>query len=198
MRLCLLAVLLVAIPAASAADRPNILWVTCEDISPNLGCYGDTYAVTPNLDRFATQSIRYTRAFAPIGVCAPSRSSLILGMYAPSVGTQHMRCQGVLPAGVKCFPQYLREAGYYCTNNAKTDYNFTHDPATWDANSNRAHWRNRKPGQPFFAVRNFISSHESQIRLPEAQYRRHVANFAPNEIPVPAKAPIPPYHPDTP
>jgi len=198
MRLCLLAVLLVGVPAASAADRPNILWITCEDITPNLGCYGDTYAVTPNLDRLATQSVRYTRAFAPIGVCAPSRSSLILGMYAPSVGTQHMRCQGVLPAGVKCFPQYLREAGYYCTNNAKTDYNFTHDRATWDENSNRATWRKRKPGQPFFAVRNFISSHESQIRLPEEQYRRRVANFAANEIHDPAKAPIPPYHPDTP
>ena len=111
MRLSLLVVLLACVPAARAADRPNILWITCEDITPNLGCYGDTYAVTPNLDRLATQSVRYTRAFAPIGVCAPSRSSLILGMYAPSVGTQHMRCQGVLPAGVKCFPQYLREAG---------------------------------------------------------------------------------------
>src|SRR3954468_23985891 len=86
---------------AALAAKPNVLWITCEDISPNLGCYGDAYAVTPNIDRFATQGVRYTRAFAPIGVCAPSRSSLILGMYAPSVGTQHMRCQGVLPAGVK-------------------------------------------------------------------------------------------------
>jgi uncharacterized sulfatase len=74
-------------PALSAeadpARRPNILWITCEDISPNLGCYGDAYAVTPNLDRLASQGVRYTSAFAPIGVCAPSRSSLITGMYAP-------------------------------------------------------------------------------------------------------------------
>jgi len=198
MRLSLLAVLLACVPTARAADRPNILWITCEDITPNLGCYGDTYAVTPNLDRLATQSVRYTRAFAPIGVCAPSRSSLILGMYAPSVGTQHMRCQGVLPAGVKCFPQYLREAGYYCTNNAKTDYNFTHDRATWDESSNRAHWRKRKQGQPFFSVFNILISHESQIRQPEANYRETTAQFTERERHDPAKAPIPPYHPDTP
>src|SRR5262245_58676553 len=198
MRLPLIVVLLTLVPAARAADRPNILWITCEDITPNLGCYGDAYAVTPNLDRLATRSVRYTRAFAPIGVCAPSRSSLILGMFAPSVGTQHMRCQGVLPAGVKCFPQYLRDVGYYCTNNVKTDYNFTHDRAAWDENSNRAHWRNRKSGQPFFAVRNFVSSHESQIRLPEQQYRRRIADFTAKEIHDPSRAPIPPYHPDTP
>src|SRR5215211_263102 len=83
--------------AADAPARPNILWVTCEDISPNLGCYGDPYAVTPNLDRLAAQGVRYTHAFAPIGVCAPSRSSLITGMFAPSLGTHPMRCQGTLP-----------------------------------------------------------------------------------------------------
>src|SRR5262245_6138749 len=181
--------------AVLAADRPNILWITCEDITPNLGCYGDSYAVTPNLDRLAAQAIRYTHAFAPIGVCAPSRSCLITGMYPPSIGTQHMRCTGTLPAGVKCFPQHLRAAGHYCTNNVKTDYNFQHPSATWDANSNQAHWRNRKPGQPFFSVFNFVSSHESQIRLPEAQYRQRVAGFAPHELHDPAKAPIPPYHP---
>src|SRR5688572_16860976 len=124
-----------------AADRPNILWITCEDISPNLGCYGDQYAVTPNIDRLASQGVRYTHAFAPIGVCAPSRSCLITGMYACSIGTQHMRCNGNLPDEVRCFPQYLREAGYYCTNNSKTDYNFRHNRETWDESSGSAHWR---------------------------------------------------------
>src|SRR4051794_31013151 len=162
---------------AAAAARPNILWITCEDISPNLGCYGDAYAVTPNLDRLATQGVRYTAAFAPIGVCAPSRSSLITGMYAPSLGSQHMRCEGTLPTSVKAFPQYLRQAGYYCTNNVKTDYNFKHDKATWDESSNKAHWRNRAKGQPFFAVFNFVTSHESQIRLNEAAYQARTADF---------------------
>src|SRR4051812_14590178 len=182
---------------AVAARRPNILWITCEDISPNLGCYGDTYAVTPNLDRLAAQGVRYTAAFAPIGVCAPSRSSLITGMYAPSLGSQHMRCQAKLPPEIECFPEYLRRAGYYCTNNVKTDYNFKHK-GTWDESSNKAHWRNRGKGQPFFSVFNFVTSHESQIRLAEPAYRKRTADFTPRERHDPARAPIPPYHPDTP
>ena len=98
------AVLLGLAGPSVADDRPNILWITCEDISPDLGCYGDEYAVTPRLDRLASESVRYTRAFAPIGVCAPARSTIITGMYPPSFGTQHMRCAGQLPAGAKEFP----------------------------------------------------------------------------------------------
>jgi N-sulfoglucosamine sulfohydrolase len=184
--------------AADEAKRPNILWITCEDISPNLGCYGDRYAVTPNLDRLAEQGVRYTHAFAPIGVCAPSRSSLITGMYAPSIGTQHMRCTITLPESVKCFPEYLRRASYYCTNNVKTDYNFPLPRAAWDESSNKAHWHNRKPGQPFFSVFNFVSSHESQIRLDEKAYQQRTAKFTDRERHDPAKAPLPPYHPDAP
>lgn len=179
-----------------AADRPNILWITCEDISPNLGCYGDKYAVTPNIDRLATQGVRYTHAFAPIGVCAPSRSCLITGMYACSIGSQHMRCKANLPEFVHCFPQYLRGAGYYCTNNVKTDYNFNAPKESWDESSNKAHWRKRKEGQPFFSVFNFTSSHESQIRLAERAYQQRTADFTAAEKHDPAKAPIPPYHPD--
>jgi uncharacterized sulfatase len=181
----------------AAPQRPNILWITCEDISPHVRCFGDATAVTPNLDRLATQSVRYTRAFAPIGVCAPSRSTLITGTFAPSIGTHHMRCTGNLPATVRCFPEYLRRAGYYCTNNVKTDYNFAHRPESWDASNAKAHWRNRKGDQPFFAVFNFTSCHESQIRLAEAEYRKRIAGFTPAEIHDPAKIQIPPYHPDT-
>jgi uncharacterized sulfatase len=183
---------------AESGQRPNILWITCEDISPNLGCYGDAYAVTPNLDRLAAQGVRFDAAFAPIGVCAPSRSSLITGVYAPSLGTHHMRCQGKLPDAIKGFPQYLRQSGYYCTNNVKTDYNFKHDKATWDESSNRAHWRNRGKGQPFFSVFNFTTSHESQIRLAEPAYQKRTADFTPRERHDPGRVPIPPYHPDTP
>jgi uncharacterized sulfatase len=181
-----------------AADRPNILWITCEDISPNLGCYGDKYAVTPNLDRLASQGVRFTHAFAPIGVCAPSRSCLITGMYPPAIGTHHMRCQGKLPPEVRCFPQYLREAGYYCTNNVKTDYNFAPPRGSWDESSNQAHYRNRKSGQPFFAVFNFTSCHESQIRLGEGAYQKRTAEFTAAMRHDPAKALVPPYHPDAP
>ncbi|HEY8503259.1 MAG TPA: sulfatase-like hydrolase/transferase, partial [Gemmataceae bacterium] len=141
---------------------------------------------------------RYTYAFAPIGVCAPARSCLITGMYPPSIGTHHMRCQGTLPDQVRCFPEYLRRAGYYCTNNVKTDYNFRAPKGSWDESSNKAHWRNRQDGQPFFSVFNFTTCHESQIRLPEGKYQKRVADFSPAEKHDPAKAPIPPYHPDTP
>jgi uncharacterized sulfatase len=200
--LALLTPLLAAFSTAPApgaeATRPNILWITCEDMSPDLGCFGQGYAVTPNLDRLASQGVRYTRAFAPIGVCAPSRSSLILGMFAPSVGTHHMRCQGTLPAGIAPFPGLLRAAGYYTSNNVKTDYNFTHPPGTWDESSNAAHWRDRRPDQPFFSVFNLVTTHESQIRQPEASYRERIAGFPPGAVHDPAKAPLPPYHPDTP
>jgi uncharacterized sulfatase len=183
---------------AQDAQRPNILWITCEDISPNLGCFGDDYAVTPHLDRLATEGVRYMRAFAPIGVCAPARSCLITGMYPPSLGTQHMRCQGTLPSFVRCFPEYLRKAGYYCTNNSKTDYNFKHPKSVWDESSRKAHWRNRDADQPFFAVFNFTTCHESQIRLPEAAYHKRTADFTEQQRHDPEDAPVPPYHPNTP
>jgi len=106
---------------ASAADRPNILWITCEDTSPLLGAYGDTFAVTPRLDAFARESVRYTQAFAYTGVCAPSRSCLVTGVYPLRLGSHHMRSTTRLPAGIKGFPEYLRAAGYYASNNVKED-----------------------------------------------------------------------------
>src|SRR5205807_4718319 len=116
---------------AVAAERPNFLWISIEDTSPDLGCYGDSYAVTPNLDRLASQGCRYTNCFTHAGVCAPSRSGIITGMYPSSMGTQFMRCKGVPPAHVKCFTEYLRAAGYYCTNDNKTDYNFDPPLTAW-------------------------------------------------------------------
>ncbi len=186
-------------PLEPAGAKPNILWITAEDTSPDLGCYGNAYASTPNLDRFAQQGVRYTHAFATIGVCAPARSTLITGMYPPSIGTQHMRCNGRLPDTIKCFSEYLRQAGYYCTNNVKTDYNFKHGRQAWDESSGKAHWRNRKPGQPFFAVFNLGSTHESQTwNIKPQELARRRSMLKPEQIHDPAKVPIPPYHPDAP
>lgn len=176
------------VPAAFAAqDRPNILWITYEDSSPFLGCYGDDYADTPNVDRFAERSLRYLNAWSNAPVCAPARTTLISGMYATSLGGQHMRSESRLPAGTHSFPNYLRAQGYYCTNNVKEDYNLTNTDNTWDESSRNAHWENRAADQPFFAVFNITVTHESQIRNKEG---------APKHDPV--HAPIPPYHPDTP
>jgi uncharacterized sulfatase len=179
---------------APATERPNILWISLEDLSPDLGCYGDRYARTPVFDEFARQGVRFTKAYTHAPVCAPSRSGIITAMYPTSIGTHHMRCQAVLPPEVKCFTEYLRAAGYYCTNNAKTDYQFNPPAATWDQNNNRGHWRTRAAGQPFFAVFNINTTHESQIRSPNAQR----AGLADEERHDPAKGNIPQYYPDTP
>lgn len=156
---------------------PNILCLVCEDISPYIGCYGDPYANTPNLDRLATEGIRYTGMHTTIGVSAPSRASLITGLYPTSFGANYMRTsntkpltEGLVPpyeavpeAGVKCYPEFLREIGYYCTNNAKQDYQFKAPITAWDDNSKTAHWKNRPEGTPFFAIFNMEVTHESQV-----------------------------------
>lgn len=180
------------------AGRPNVLWLTCEDASPNLGCYGDRYAITPNLDRLARQGVRYTHAVGITGVCAVNRSCLITGMYSSTIGSQDMRSTIRLPDSIRTYPHYLRRAGYYCTNNSKTDYNFPTPQDAWDACSGKAHWKNRRPGQPFFAVFNYTGTHESQYRLGPAQWKRRIARLRPEQIHDPAKAPVPPFHPDTP
>jgi len=185
---------------ADAAEpaRPNILWITCEDISPNLGCYGDAYARTPVLDRLASQGVRYTNAYGITGVCAPNRSCLITGVYPSTLGSHDMRSTTRLPEAIKCFPEYLRRAGYYCTNNSKTDYNFPTPATAWDESSNRAHFRNRPAGKPFFAVFNFTVCHESQIRQPDAAFFRKTARLSEDQRHDPAKVAVPPFHPDTP
>ncbi|MBW8039099.1 MAG: sulfatase-like hydrolase/transferase [Planctomycetes bacterium] len=179
-------------------ERPNILWITCEDINPYLGCYGDTYTITPNLDKFAAEGLLYTNAYATAPVCAPARSCLVTGMYATSLGTQHLRSDVKLPEQVRCFPQYLRSAGYYCSNNYKKDYNFT-DINVWDESGKTAHWRKRKPGQPFFSVFNFNSTHQGQINgSDEDFFTMYRSKLKPEELHDPAKVPLPPYYPDTP
>src|SRR5687768_15320538 len=168
-----LAVTAVAVAATNPSARPNILWITCEDTSPHLGAYGDTFAVTPQLDVFARESVRYTQAFAYTGVCAPSRSCLITGVYPLRLGTHPMRSRARIPENVKPFPAYLRAAGYYTSNNVKEDYNFVTPSGAWDESSNQAHWRKRAAGQPFFAVFNFTVTHQSQIFCDAAAYARN-------------------------
>ena len=174
--------------AQTSEDRPNILWIVSEDNSPFIGAYGDTFATTPNIDGLAKEGVRYTHAFATAPVCAPSRSTLITGMYPSSLGTEHMRSSYPLPSRVKFFPRYLREAGYYTSNNAKKDYNTIDQPEAWDESSTRATYRKRQPGQPFFAVFNIGVSHESQLHnpIPLADLKHD-----------PEKVPVPPYHPRT-
>jgi N-sulfoglucosamine sulfohydrolase len=171
-----------------AADRPNILWLVSEDnVFTTVGVYGDPLARTPNVDGIAKGGIVFERCYSTSAVCAPTRSSIITGRYASSMGTQHMRSQRPLPEGVKFFPEYLRAAGYFTTNNAKTDYNTSSSwDAAWNENNKTAHWRHRAAGQPFFAIFNFEQSHESSL------HRKGEAVTDPKKVRVPA------YLPDTP
>ncbi|MBD2755635.1 sulfatase family protein [Spirosoma validum] len=192
-----------SVPTQQQASRPNILWITCEDMSPRLACYGDKEVKTPNLDQLAAEGVRYSHVYSTAGVCAPSRSAIITGMYQTSIGTQHMRTvqltpeasqyfgmkgySAVLPEAVRCFPEYLRKAGYYCTNNDKQDYQFLPPVTVWDESSKKAHWRNRPGDKPFFSVFNLMITHESQLwsRNNESLLVR------PEDVDVPA------YYPDT-
>lgn len=180
--------------ASQLPDKPNILWISVEDISPSLNAYGDKSIQTPNIDRLAREGIVFTHAYSTAGVCAPSRSSIITGMYPVSIGTHNMRTgphyayrepdaetyktyialkdvrgrnvpeyAAVPPPYVKVFTEYLRAAGYYTTNAAKTDYQFNAPLTAWDEIGKDAHYRNRKKDQPFFAVFNHEITHESRV-----------------------------------
>ena len=191
--------------AQAPTRRPNIVWISNEDMSPRLGAYGDAIARTPVLDRLARESVRFTHAFTTAPVCAPSRAAIITGMYQTSLGAQHMRTTedrvpelpgpylAVPPFYVKAFPEYLRAAGYFTSNRAKTDYQFGVPFTIWDDLGADAHWRNRAdPKQPFFSVFNLEITHESRIfpSSPARKGKKLVTNLADLKVP--------PYYPDTP
>ena len=163
-------------------DSPNFLWLICEDQSLFFPMYGDSSANTPNINQLSNDGMVYQNCYTPSPVCAPSRSSLITGMYPTTLGTQHMRAykkaevntainmHNLLPyysakpkKPIRFFTEDLRANGYYCSNNAKEDYNMLTSPLAWDESGKTAHWRNRKEGQPFFSVFNFNVTHESSI-----------------------------------
>lgn len=196
--------LLAAISFPAKGNTPNILWITAEDMSPTLGCYGDDYAITPHIDQLASEAVSYDNAFATSPVCSPSRSCIINGLPATSQGTQQMRSAFPIPGYMKGFPSLLRSAGYYTSNNVKTDYNSanweTIIAASWDESSATAHWRGRADDQPFFSVFNLMTSHQSRSMVwPHQQFVSEVqSKLAADEIHHPEKAPVPPYYPDTP
>jgi len=170
-----------------ASDKPNILWITSEDHGPEMGCYGDSLARTPNVDALAAKGMLFKRAWSVAPVCAPARTAIISGIYPSSSGGIHMRSLVSMPTGTKLHPQHLRDAGYYCSNNSKTDYNLREPENLWNDSSAKAHWRERNEGQPFFAIFNSTKSHESQIRT-----RPH------KQITDPALVRVPSFHPDAP
>ncbi len=190
-----LGLFLLTVCSASAADRPNILWLVSEDNTTLLGCYGDPLARTPTLDKLAREGVLFERCFAQ-PVCAPARFALITGTFAASSGpAHHMRAQGNIPGWFKGFPALLREAGYFTANNAKTDYNAPINlKETWNACGKSAHYRDRPdPQQPFFSVFNHEVTHESCL-FPET-LKGAPPGFTPTD---PASVRVLPYQPDTP
>ncbi len=183
---------------AQEQEKPNILWITSEDNSARyMGCYGNEQATTPNIDELSEDGITYNNAFANAPVCAPARFTIISGMYASNTGNQHMRSNNKIPANFRFFPEYLREAGYYTTNNSKEDYNLDRDQwnknveEAWNESSGSAHYKNRKEGQPFFAVFNTGLSHEHKIHY-QLQQEEGEFEHDPDDLE------IAPYHPENP
>jgi arylsulfatase A-like enzyme len=184
---------------AAAEARPNVLWVCAEDMSPHMGCYGETTIETPNIDRLAREGARFTRAFITAPVCSPSRSAMVTGMYQTTIGAHNHRSSRDdikirLPEPIKLVPQYFRDVGYYTANGGmqagsfpdkvpwgKTDYNFVWDrDAVYDAPD----WSGREPGQPFFAQLQLHGGKNRGAKVPS---------------PVdPANVKLPPYYPDHP
>ena len=177
---------------ADDASRPNVIWITSEDNSASwLGCYGNTQAKTPALDALAFRSVVFDRAYTNAAVCAVARSTILRGMHAVTQGTLHMRSRPQLPASIIPYVTALRGSGYFCTNNAKTDYNSVgNDAALWDQCNARAHYKHRKNQQPFFAVFNFTETHESSLFGKELGKKKSRLDSA--------KVVLPPFVPDLP
>jgi arylsulfatase A-like enzyme len=180
---------LLLLSAAFAADRPNILWLTCEDNNVNwVGCYGNPHAETPHIDKLAGQGFQYMHCYANAPVCAPSRSTWITGVHATSMGTHPMRSRYPIPHDrIKYYPDHLKKAGYYVGNVTKTDYNIggRDDKSAWD--TNRVNWQDLKTREPFFMVINSTKSHESKA-FGDVNHTTH----SPDQVRL-AK-----YHPDIP
>jgi len=200
-RLLFLVILPFVFSCASSSEEalppPNIIWINAEDIGPAFGCYGDEYATTPNIDKMAESSILYRHAYASAPICAPSRSCLISGVYATSLGTQHLRMETTKPDFIETFPEYLRDsANYYTTNNGKTDFNFSPE-GVWDYwEKDVAPWRNRPEGQPFFSMFTIGETHEGRGNMIE-RYNEAVTQLPDSMLHDPANAPVPTYYPNT-
>ena len=191
--------------SAFAQDRPNILWVTIEDTSPQfIGCYGNQDAATPVIDKLAEEGVRFTNAFSTGTVCSPSRSAIITGVPTYKLGTGHHRSKVPVPNFIKGFPYFLKKAGYYTSNNFKTDYNVANEKQfvdeAWHESSDSAGWWNKGSDQPFFAVFNFPESHQSRtMSWPFEQYEKEVWNQLPEAFRIADNAfKMPPIYKDSP
>ena len=185
----------------AATDRPNILWLVTEDLSPWLGLWGDYTVAMPNLDALARDGVVFRRCYASAPVCSPSRSALITGCWQIRLGVHQHRSSRTpqtaihLPEPVKTLPELFRRAGYFIYNHGKDDFNFVYDHAALYADGHKpksygcyglhgyGDWTERAAGQPFFG----------QVMLLGGKLKTR-----PPDSLDPAKVTVPPYYPDTP
>lgn len=180
--------------AVDAADRPNVVWIMSEDNSVHfLKLFDPTGAPAPNIEALAAEGVTFENAFSNAPVCSVARTTLITSCYAPRIGTLFHRKSFIvpMPQGVKMFPAYLHNAGYYTSNNSKEDYNAIKSKDVWDDSSRKASWRNRQAGQPFFHVQTFTTTHESSLHFPESDIQNKPTKTDPQTVFVP------PHHPQT-
>ena len=178
----------------SANDKPNFVWIISEDNSIHyLNHFFPDGADTPNIKKMAMHGVTFDNAFSNAPVCSVARSTLITSCYAPRIGSQYHRrsVMAPMPEGLKMFPAYLKEIGYYTTNRSKTDYNLIQGKGVWDQSSRKAHWKNRKNNQPFFHKASYAISHESSLH-----FKKEAIKNQPTEHD-PGKVKLAPYHPDT-
>lgn len=148
--------------------KPNFVWIISEDNSTHyMELFDPNGIATPNIEKMASNGLLFSHAFSNAPVCSVARSTLISSCYAPRTATQfHRKSEMVpMPEGLKMFPAYLRDAGYYTTNNSKEDYNYIKGEGVWDESSKTAQWSNRAPGQPFFHKESHPVSHESSLHF---------------------------------
>ena len=171
---------------ARAADRPNIVWIVSEDNSVHyLDHFFPGGAKAPNIEAMAAHGLTFDHAFSNAPVCSVARTTLATMCYGPRIGTQfHRRYQlAPMPEGLRMFPAYLREAGYYCTNDRKKDYNAIEGPGVWDASKGGCSWRDRQnPDQPFFHMQSHGESHESSLHFPQAVFEKEKTKTDPNSV----------------
>lgn len=187
------------------AQQPNVLWITIEDTSPQfIGSYGNSDSRTPVMDQLTREGVQFTNAFSTGTVCSPSRSAIITGIKTYELGTGNHRSNYSIPAWLKGFPYYLKQAGYYVTNNSKTDYNVANEKQfiaeAWNESSGKAGWWDREEGQAFFSVFNFNESHQSRTMThPYEWYVENVLEMLPEEDRIAEdEFEMPPFYRDSP
>ncbi|TYA72040.1 sulfatase [Seonamhaeicola marinus] len=205
--------------------RPNILWIVAEDLSPFMGCYGDTInqGYTPIIDKLASDGVLFRRAYASAPVCSASRSAFITGKMQTTIGTHQHRSSRTtdgeivpdelrinLPDSIKTIPELMREAGYFTFNSGKDDYNFHYDRRglyTVGTEDNYAEgmngWQGNRAKNYMSFTENVWSSRPSkdqpwfgQIQIMGG--KRDYKYVREGEQLEDNEVPLPPYYPDTP